>query len=63
MANARIGWILIVVGLLVMNYGYLHDKFWQDHNGFIVMGIKSYSVVVLGVLIVVVGSVFRGRGR
>ena len=47
MTNARTGGILIVVGLLVINYGYLHDKFWQDHNGFIVMGIKSYAVVVL----------------
>lgn len=52
-----------MVGLLVMNYVYLHDKFWQDHNGFIVMGIKFFSVVVLGVLIVVVGNVFRGRCR
>jgi len=57
------GWLLVVLGLLVINYAYLHDKFWQDHNGFIVMGFKSYAVVVLGIVIVVVGGVFRGRGR
>lgn len=63
MQGARTGWILIVLGVLVVNYAYLHDQIWQDHKGFIVMGIKSYSVVVLGVVLILVGGVFRGRGR
>jgi hypothetical protein len=41
----------------------MHDKFWNLHEGFILMGLKSYAVALLGVVLVLIGGVFRGSDR
>ncbi|MBO6783456.1 MAG: hypothetical protein JJ899_09340 [Alphaproteobacteria bacterium] len=63
MSRAGLGLLLIVVGVLAVNYAYLHDIVWQTQNGFIVMGIKSYMLAIGGTIVVLAGGVLRGAGR
>lgn len=62
-SRPALGWGLIVLGLVVLIYAFMHDKFWNLHDGYILMGLKSYSVALLGVVLVLIGGVFRGSGR
>lgn len=63
MSRSGLGWGLIVLGLGVLIYAFMHDMIWNLHKGFILMGLKSYSVAVLGVVLVLIGGVFRGSNR
>ena len=63
MSRATLGWILIIVGVLAVNYAYLHDVIWQSQDGFIVMGIESYLLAICGTFVVLAGGILRGAGR
>ncbi len=63
MSRSTLGLILLVVGVLIVNYAYLHDIIWQKHQGFIVMGIKSYLLAICGTIVVLAGGILRGAGR
>lgn len=63
MGNGKLAWPLILVGILAVNYAYLHDIVWQTHHGVIVMGVKSYLLALAGTLLVLAGAVLRGQGR
>ncbi len=63
MSRGALGLALIVVGVLGVNYAYLHDVIWQPHNGFIVMGIKSYLFAICSTIVVLAGGILRGAGR
>lgn len=55
--------LLVLSGLLIGHYAYLHDVIWQSHNGFIVMGLKSYGLALFGALLVIGGVIRFGTGR
>lgn len=63
MSRSTLGLTLVVLGLLMVNYAYLHDILWAKHQGFIVMGIKSYLFAICGTIVVLAGGVLRGTGR
>lgn len=53
--NSTVGLIILILGLVILNYGYLHDLFWQDAD-FIVMGVRSYLAVLVGIVVTLVGA-------
>lgn len=57
-----VGLILVVAGVLFVNYVYLHDMIWQRHGGYVVLGLKSYGAALVGTIAVVVGAVLLHRG-
>lgn len=63
MSRATLGLILVVIGIAMVNYAYLHDIIWQKHAGVIVMGFKSYIFALCGTIIVLAGGILRGTGR
>jgi len=63
MSRGAFGTVLIVLGVLMVNYAYLHDIIWQKHQGFIVMGLKSYLFALCGTVVVLAGGVLCGAGR
>jgi len=63
MSRPALDWGLIVLGLVVVIYALMHDKVWNLHEGFIIMGIKSYLVALLGCVLVLIGGVLRGQNR
>jgi len=63
MSRGAFGTVLIVLGVLMVNYAYLHDIIWQKYQGFIVMGLKSYLFALCGTAVVLAGGVLRGAGR
>ena len=50
-----VGGMLFVVGLVLNNYGYLHDLVWVKHGGAIFMGWRTYLMVIAGIAIMAVG--------
>jgi hypothetical protein len=48
MTKRHHGVLLLVVGVVLSQYGYLHDLIWQTHDGAIYMGPRSYLLVVAG---------------
>lgn len=48
MTKRHLGLLLLVVGVVLSQYGYLHDLIWQKHAGVIYMGPRSYVLVVAG---------------
>lgn len=54
--------LLAIVGVVAVNYAYLHDVIWQTNDGFIVMGLKSYAIALAGTVAVLAGA-FVGLGR
>jgi uncharacterized membrane protein len=55
--------LLAFVGLIGVNYAYLHDVIWQTQDGFIVMGLKGYLIALAGTLAVLSGIFLRFGGR
>tara|TARA_R110002110_G_scaffold415852_1_gene658151 strand:+ start:60576 stop:60773 length:198 start_codon:yes stop_codon:yes gene_type:complete len=53
--NATTGLIVVILGLMIVNYGYLHDLIWQGAE-VIVMGLQSYLVVLVGTIITLIGA-------
>jgi len=54
--SASIGLIIVIVGLIIVNYGYLHDLIWQGAD-IIVMGFRSYLAVLAGTIITLGGTI------
>jgi len=54
--NAATGLIIVILGLLIVNYGYLHDLIWQGAE-MIVMGLRSYFAVLAGTIVTLVGAI------
>ena len=54
--NATTGLIIVILGLMIVNYGYLHDLIWQGAE-IIVMGLQSYLAVLVGTIVTLVGAI------
>jgi len=54
--NAATGLIIVILGLSIVNYGYLHDLIWQGAE-MIVMGLRSYFAVLAGTIVTLVGAI------
>jgi len=64
MSGSRgIGWLVLIAGLLVTNYGYLHDLITWNMEGAIYMGVKSGLVVVAGIVATLAGAWLIARDR
>lgn len=61
MTGRNLGWLVFIAGLLFVNYVYLHDLIWQQHGGFIVMGIKSYAGAAVGTVVTLIGAAILHR--
>lgn len=61
MTPGRIGLGLLVVGILLNQYGFLHDLVWNKHDGAIYMGMQSYLAIGAGLAAVVGGGVLMWR--
>ena len=48
MTRRRLGLLLLIVGLVLNQYGFLHDLIWLKHDGAIYMGLRSYMLVAVG---------------
>ncbi len=64
-----LGLILIIIGVLANNYIYLHDLVLYKHEVtypggmmyMISLGLKSYSAIVVTLIVIVIGVVFLVR--
>ncbi len=57
---------LIIAGVIVNNYTYLHDVFSDKHEGYIDLGTKSYIIVGITFAAVIVGALYmllRSNGK
>ena len=57
----RLGLLLMLLGLLLNQYGFMHDLIWDKHDGAIYMGMRSYAAVVAGFLVMIIGYVLVWR--
>ena len=55
MNSWRIGVFLLIAGLALNQFGFLHDVIWDKHDGAIFMGAKSYSLVLAGFVAMIGG--------
>lgn len=53
--NSTVGLIILILGLVILNYGYLHDLLWQGAD-IIMMGVRSYLAVLVGIVVTLVGA-------
>lgn len=64
MSRSRgIGWLVLIAGLLVNNYAYLHDLITWNMEGAIYMGVKSGLVAIAGIVATLVGAWLIARDR
>jgi len=64
MSGSRgIGWLVLVAGLLVTNYAYLHDLIAWTMEGAIYMGVKSGLMAVAGIVATLAGAWLIARDR
>lgn len=64
--NRELGITVLLLGVVALNYVYLHDMIWQKHDGFIVLGWKNFLGVMVSTAVLLVGAgiLFRsGRRR
>lgn len=59
--NKMWGYVLVVIGVLVNNYVYLHDLVTDKHDGAILLGWQSGVGIVVTLVIVAVGLVMLRR--
>lgn len=60
--NRMIGLALVVIGVLLNNYVYLHDVITNQHEGFIGVGMKSVLGIGVAWIVVAAGLVLLLRG-
>ncbi len=58
-----LAWLVLVLGIVVNQYGFLHDVIFKAQDGLIAMGLKSYVVVVLGILMTLVGALMLRQAK
>ncbi|MBM3560194.1 MAG: hypothetical protein FJX53_10040 [Alphaproteobacteria bacterium] len=57
MSGSRgIGWLLLIAGLLVNNYAFLHDLVMWSNEGAIFMGWKTGLLAAAGVVATLAGA-------
>jgi hypothetical protein len=61
MSRWWLGILLLVLGLLVNQYGFMHDLIWDKHEGAIYLGLRSYTLIVAGLVSMIVGYVLVWR--
>ena len=54
--SRRSGLVLLLIGVLINNYAYLHDIVWQRHEGYIYLGWKSVLAIVVGLAAIAIGA-------
>ncbi len=53
--DKRFGLMLIIVGVLLNNYAYLHDLILDKHEGAILLGPGEWIVIVLALIVIADG--------
>ncbi len=51
----KLGWALVVLGVLANNYVYLHDIVTDGHDGVLFLGWKAVAAIILTLIVVAVG--------
>lgn len=63
LGNWRLGAALVVIGVLANNYVYLHDLFFGEGQGEIILGPKSGTAIVVTLVVIAFGLVILLRSR
>jgi hypothetical protein len=53
--------LLIAAGLVLNQYGFLHDILWGKHAGAIYMGVRTYALVAVGLATIILGAFLLWR--
>ncbi len=61
--DKRFGLKLIIVGVLLNNYVYLHDFILDNHEGAILLGPGEWVVIVLSLIVIADGVVIVLRSQ
>ena len=61
--DKRFGLELIIVGVLLNNYVYLHDLILDKHEGAILLGPGEWIVIVLALIVIADGVVIVLRSQ
>ena len=61
--DKRFGLELIIVGVLLNNYVYLHDLILDKHEGAILLGSGEWIVIVLALIVIADGVVIVLRSQ
>jgi hypothetical protein len=61
--DKRFGLKLIIVGVLLNNYVYLHDLILDKHEGAILLGPGEWIVIVLALIVIADGMVIVLRSQ
>ena len=61
--DKRFGLKLIIVGVLLNNYVYLHDLILDKHKGAILLGPAEWIVIVLALIVIADGVVIVLRSQ
>ncbi len=61
--DKRFGLKLIIVGVLLNNYVYLHDLILDKHEGAILLGPGEWIVIVLALIVIADGVVIVLRSQ
>ena len=61
--DKRFGLKLIIVGVLLNNYVYLHDLIHDKHEGAILLGPGEWIVIVLALIVIADGVVIVLRSQ
>jgi hypothetical protein len=59
--NAKWGLVLILVGVILNNYAYLHDVVTEKHNGYIYLGARGVAAVLVGIVVIAIGAWVAAR--
>ncbi len=59
----KLGWALVVLGVLANNYVYLHDLVTDNHDGAIFLGWRAAIAIILTLIVVAVGLALAWRAE
>ncbi len=54
--TARVGWLLILVGVAGNNLSYLHDVIVDENGGMIYLGWRAVAGIILSLMMIGVGA-------
>jgi hypothetical protein len=62
LGNRKLGWMLVVIGVLANNYVYLHDIVTNGHGGAILLGWHAGVAIGMSLAVIALGLAMAWRG-
>jgi hypothetical protein len=61
--NKKTGWglLLILVGVVLNNYAYLHDIVTEKHDGYVYVGSRAVVAVLVSLVVIAIGAWLAAR--